>query len=60
MGTGRPGLPVCGRPGAVASPDECTDGHGADCPDRLCVHCCSALFVDPVLVAMDRPVRRTA
>lgn len=38
--------PVCGRGTLV--PTECTEGHGDDCPDRLCLDCGSALFVDPV------------
>lgn len=25
----------------------CTDGHGVDCPERVCTHCGSALLVDP-------------
>jgi hypothetical protein len=24
---------------------ECTDGHGSDCPEWVCVHCGDALFV---------------
>jgi hypothetical protein len=39
--------PVCGRGGTVVTPDYCSDGHGAECPDRICVDCGSALFIDP-------------
>jgi hypothetical protein len=38
--------PICGRPGTLVSP-VCTEGHGGECPDRLCVDCGAALFVDP-------------
>jgi hypothetical protein len=38
--------PVCGRPGTLVAP-VCTEGHGGECPDRLCVDCGVALFVDP-------------
>lgn len=37
--------PVCGRKGTVVSPDYCSEGHGDDCPDRICVQCGSALAV---------------
>lgn len=46
--------PVCGRGSSFVVPD-CTEGHGAECPDRVCVDCGSALFVDPVVT-----VSRTA
>ena len=50
--------PACGCPGMLVAPD-CTDGHGADCPDRVCLRCGAALFVDPVVSApnRDRTVR---
>lgn len=38
--------PVCGRPGTLVAP-VCSEGHGGDCPDRLCIDCDAALFVDP-------------
>jgi hypothetical protein len=41
--------PICGRSGTVVAPDSCPDGHDGACPDRICVDCCSALFVDPAL-----------
>lgn len=25
----------------------CVDGHGADCPERVCTRCGTALLVDP-------------
>lgn len=45
--------PVCGRASTLVAP-ECTEGHGADCPDRVCVSCGTALFVDPVVSASRR------
>lgn len=47
--------PVCQRAGTLVAP-ECIDGHGSDCPDRTCVNCGVALFVDPVMNAT-RPAR---
>lgn len=47
--TGDAACPVCGRGNALVAP-ECAEGHGADCPDRLCVACGIAVFVDPVLI----------
>jgi DNA polymerase III alpha subunit (gram-positive type) len=47
--------PLCGHTSALVAPD-CTEGHGADCPDRLCLDCGSALFVDPAA----GPAQRTA
>ena len=32
----------------------CTDGHGAECPDRACTVCGSALFLDP-FITPERP-----
>lgn len=40
--------PLCGQSNALVTPD-CTEGHGADCPDRVCLACGSALFVDPAV-----------
>lgn len=40
--------PICGRMSTLVAP-ECDEGHGVDCPDRVCVHCGTALFVDPVV-----------
>jgi hypothetical protein len=48
--------PVCGRAGTIVTPDFCTDGHGSECPERMCVDCGSALLVGPPAPA----VRRTA
>jgi hypothetical protein len=28
---------------------ECPDGHGADCPDRACVECGTAIYLDVVV-----------
>ena len=48
--------PVCGHENVLVAPD-CTEGHGADCPDRLCVDCGTALFVG-ILVGLPRRSRR--
>jgi hypothetical protein len=40
--------PVCGKSVPVETP-ECVDGHGPDCPERLCTLCGSALLVHPLL-----------
>ena len=37
--------PVCASKQLFETP-ECADGHGADCPDRACVQCGTALLVD--------------
>jgi hypothetical protein len=37
--------PVCARKQLFEMP-ECLDGHGADCPDRACAECGTALSVD--------------
>ena len=37
--------PVCASKQLFEMP-ECPDGHGADCPDRACVQCGTALSVD--------------
>jgi hypothetical protein len=42
--------PVCGRSSTLVAPG-CSEGHGDDCPDRICVHCGTALFVDPIVRA---------
>jgi hypothetical protein len=47
--TGDAACPVCGRGNTLVAP-ECAEGHGADCPDRLCVACGIAVFLDPVLI----------
>lgn len=52
--------PVCGKPGALVSPGPCEDGHGEDCPDRLCLDCGIALMVDPVVAHAAVPGRRSA
>jgi hypothetical protein len=41
--------PTCGQVCEAVTPD-CGDGHGADCPDRVCLECGTALFLDPLLV----------
>jgi len=37
--------PVCASKQLFETP-ECPDGHGAECPDRACVQCGTALSVD--------------
>jgi hypothetical protein len=49
--------PTCARSCVVETP-QCTDGHGAQCPERLCVVCGTALFIDPLLGARDPRVSR--
>jgi hypothetical protein len=41
---------VCGRRRLLVAPP-CAEGHGADCPDRICAECGTAVFLDPVVVA---------
>jgi hypothetical protein len=48
--------PLCGRSGTMVVPDYCSEDHAADCSERMCLECGSALFVDPVV----RPGKRTA
>lgn len=38
---------------------ECRDGHGADCPERCCVHCGEAILIDPPLHTVRRARRRS-
>jgi hypothetical protein len=53
--------PICGRAGTVVAPDCCAEGHDGACSDRICVDCCSALFVDPDLTDISQvPGSRTA
>lgn len=40
--------PTCGDERLAEAPP-CTDGHGADCPDRACVECGTALLLDAPL-----------
>lgn len=32
----------------------CAEGHGAECPDRACAECGTAIVIDPVLVRESR------
>lgn len=41
--------PVCGDMQLIETPP-CADGHGEQCPDRACVGCGSAVFVNPSLI----------
>ncbi|WP_047222613.1 MULTISPECIES: hypothetical protein [Protofrankia] len=38
--------PQCGDERGFEQPP-CSDGHGADCPDRACVDCGTAVFLNP-------------
>jgi hypothetical protein len=38
--------PECKRSRAFERPP-CTDGHGADCPERVCVRCGAAVLLGP-------------
>jgi hypothetical protein len=55
--------PTCARYRTVETPP-CPDGHGADCPERLCTACGTALLLAPAAAHHDapreRPVRRAA
>jgi hypothetical protein len=53
--------PTCGGE-RLAEVPPCPDGHGAECPDRACVDCGTALVLDAPLVAAAMQVRhaRTA
>jgi hypothetical protein len=53
--------PVCGRRACVVTPDYCSDGHGDECPDRICLDCGGALTVGaPPAAAADATSTRTA
>jgi hypothetical protein len=53
--------PVCAKSVPVEAP-VCLDGHGRDCPERLCTLCGSALIVHPLLsiVPTTRSARRSS
>ena len=42
--------PVCAAPREFERPP-CPDGHGADCPDLVCVECGMVLVVQPRIPA---------
>lgn len=50
--------PMCGRADTMVAPapNGNVDTADADCPERVCLNCGTALFVDPVI----RPYPRTA
>ncbi|GAB2464045.1 hypothetical protein [Jatrophihabitans fulvus] len=50
--------PACDRETAAETPP-CADGHGADCPDRACVECGTAVLFDALVVQLIRPRRRS-
>ncbi|WP_239347185.1 hypothetical protein [Frankia sp. Cj5] len=50
--------PECGDTRGFEQPP-CVDGHGMDCPERACVDCGTALFVDPRQIVA-RPERTSA
>lgn len=43
--------PTCAADRLVETPP-CPDGHGADCPDRACVECGTALMLDAPLLGL--------
>jgi hypothetical protein len=45
---------LCGQESLFEAPP-CPDGHGADCPERLCTDCGHLLLIGPVPVDADRP-----
>jgi hypothetical protein len=45
--------PVCGQLRPAAALD-CAADHGPDCPERVCLDCGAALFLDPVLIIRRR------
>lgn len=50
---------MCGRAGALVAPS-CDEGHGDECPDRICADCGVAVFLDPVVTAAHGATRRRA
>ncbi|MGH8963475.1 MAG: hypothetical protein ACRDWT_20165 [Jatrophihabitantaceae bacterium] len=40
--------PGCNGPRAFEQPP-CADGHGADCPERVCVRCGAAILLGPAV-----------
>lgn len=48
--------PTCGQPREAEVPP-CPDGHQADCPDRACVECGTALVVPPLAAAVTAPAQ---
>ncbi|MFN2477722.1 MAG: hypothetical protein ABR615_00900 [Pseudonocardiaceae bacterium] len=48
--------PECAELKAFEQPP-CLDGHGVDCPERLCVTCGVALLIDLPVEPVARPVR---
>jgi hypothetical protein len=53
--------PTCAGPRPVLQPP-CPDGHGADCPERVCAECGTALLVPAVgdLFAAPRSASRAS
>jgi hypothetical protein len=41
---------TCGDERVFEQPP-CSDGHGAECPERVCVECGAAVLVDPPLTS---------
>ncbi|MGI8762112.1 MAG: hypothetical protein ACR2LF_12625 [Jatrophihabitantaceae bacterium] len=50
--------PTCAEARVVEQPP-CAEGHGASCPDRACVECGTALYVDPSLVGFAADIALT-
>jgi hypothetical protein len=49
--------PVCLRESSFETPP-CPDGHGGDCPERLCIRCGLVLAIAPTPATSARPARR--
>ncbi len=51
--------PTCARSVPVEAP-LCLDGHGRDCPERVCTRCGAALLVHVTLALVDTPTVASA
>jgi hypothetical protein len=47
--------PECAELEALEQPP-CLDGHGADCPERLCLSCGTALLINVPVAPLPRPL----
>jgi hypothetical protein len=56
-GTDEADCAVCGMTAPVETP-ECNDGHGSDCPERLCSACGAAVLIHTTTLSMIDSARR--